>query len=243
MRMPFGLSLVLFLTSLCCFIEQSFFVYALWCINVTLCKYLWVCRCACLWAHLLRALCSSCSSRLSMLKQQSDRKWRSVSLGRKLTSSNRGTHLKIAAQTQSGTTTSPHYKETKSVSPQTVSGSTAHSMQNIQQKNTRSLTRFLMMAFCITSKHCARDPRVSRQWHTSYKHRAETVMRLWVNAAMSASKFCINVQCFINIVQPRGGSDAALVLSTWNAASMECLCHMKQKLWSMFLQYFDVYII
>lgn len=42
---------------------------------------------------------------------------------------------------------------------------------------------------------------------------------------MSASKFCINVQGFINIVEPRGGSDAALVLSTGNAASIECLSH------------------
>ena len=29
------------------------------------------------------------------------------------------------------------------------------------------LTRFLQMPFCSTSKHCERDPSVSKQWHTS----------------------------------------------------------------------------
>lgn len=63
-----------------------------------------------------------------------------------------------------------HTADTKRVSPKNLPCSTAHSYAK------HSLTRFLMMAFCITSKHCARDPRVSRQWHTSYKHRAEIFM-------------------------------------------------------------------
>lgn len=128
---------------------------------------LFTCTVVCV--YLLRALCSSCSSRLSMLRQQSARKCRSVSLGRRLWSSNRGIHLSRAAHMQSGTTTKPHWMY--------IQGQSVNSIHTVfrvifrPMMHSITLTRFLMIAFCKISKHCPREPNVSKQWHTSCRQK------------------------------------------------------------------------